>query len=275
LQRCAERLIASRPVWWRLVVMPLVPALLAADVPEPAPELTSLELAEELTNPFADLINVPINQNPDFGLGQADGWRYTLTLQPVIPIHLADDWNIISRTVAPVIYLDADGPASFGLGDIAQSFFISPSHARHFGWVWGAGPIVVLPTATDDRFGNERWLLGPTVGLLNRHGPWTVGALTNHTWSVSAGGAAVSATFLQPFIDYTTRSSTTLSLNTESTYDWTGKQWTIPVHLVVRQLFNFDGQKVSVALGGRYYFEAPASGPEWGLRLGITLLFPG
>ena len=258
-------------------MLPLLPVLLGADEPEKAAELSSRELAEELTNPFADLINVPINQNPDFGLGPDEGWRYTLTLQPVIPVHLAREWNIISRTVAPVIYLDAGGQASFGLGDIAQSFFLSPTHSRHFGWVWGAGPIVVLPTATDDRFGNERWLVGPTVGLLNRLGQWTIGALTNHTWSVTRRDDSpdVSATFLQPFIDYTTPSSTTLSLNTESTYDWTGEQWTVPVHLVVRQLLDFDSHKVSVALGGRYYFEAPTNGPEWGLRLGITLVFPG
>jgi len=251
----------------------VVSVLLGALGSTSPPPLSALELAEELTNPFADLINVPINQNPDFGLGEDNGWRYTLTLQPVIPIHLDESWNIISRTVAPLIYLDAGGERTFGLGDIAQSFFLSPTRANQLGWVWGAGPIVVLPTASTDRWGNDHWLLGPTVGLLTRSGSWTIGALTNHTWSLSESGN-VSATFLQPFIDYTTASSTTLSLNTESTYDWTGKQWTVPVHLVVRQLFSFDSQQVSVALGLRYYFEAPNDGPAWGLRLGITLLFP-
>jgi hypothetical protein len=257
-------------------MLSLLPVLLIAVALAPEASLTSLELAEQLTNPFADLINVPINQNPDFGLGEDNGWRYTLTLQPVIPINLGKSWNIISRTVAPMIYLDAGGQGTLGLGDVAQSFFLSPTHASQLGWFWGAGPIVVLPTSTTDQWGNDRWLLGPTVGLLNRLGPWTIGALTNHTWSLTEHDEReeVSATFLQPFIDYTMPSRTTLSLNTESTYDWTAKQWTVPVHLVVRQLLNFDSHQVSVALGVRYYVEAPKDGPAWGLRLGITLLFP-
>src|SRR5690349_16945488 len=116
---------------------PVVSVLLGAlETAAPAP-LTALELAEELTNPFADMINVPINQNPDFGLGEDNGWRYTLTLQPVIPIHLDESWNIISRTVAPLIYLDTNGQRTFGLGDIAQSFFLSPTLANGLGWVWG------------------------------------------------------------------------------------------------------------------------------------------
>lgn len=252
---------------------PVVALLLGAASTGSATPLTGVELAEQLTNPFADLINVPINQNPDFGLGEDNGWRYTLTLQPVVPIHLDETWNIISRTVAPLIYLDTEGQSTFGLGDIAQSFFLSPTLANGLGWVWGAGPIVVLPTATTDRWGYHHWLMGPTVGLLNRLGHWTIGALTNHTWSLSES-ENVSATFLQPFVDYTTNSKTTLSVNTESTYDWTGKQWTVPVHLVVRQLFEMENQNVSVALGVRYYFAAPDTGPAWGLRLGITLLFP-
>ncbi|MGH8731556.1 MAG: transporter, partial [Burkholderiales bacterium] len=221
-------------------------------------------------------INVPINQNPDFGIGPDHGWRYTLTLQPVIPIHLSNDWNIISRTVVPAIYQDSGGGSDFGLGDIAQSFFLSHTHPTDEGWFWGAGPIFVLPTATNARFGAEQWAMGPTVGLLKRSGPWTIGALTNHTWSLSGheGRSNVNATFLQPFIDYTFESRTTLSLNTESTYDWTQRQWIVPVHFVVRQLFDIGGQQVSVGLGARYYAETPAGGPQWGLRLGVTFVFP-
>jgi hypothetical protein len=95
-------------------------------------------------------------------------------------------------------------------------------------------------------------------------------------WSLDGhdGKSDVNSTFLQPFIDYTMDSKTTFSVNTESTYDWTNRQWTTPIHFVVRQLFNIGGQEVSVALGVRYYAMAPDGGPQWGVRLGVTLLFP-
>jgi hypothetical protein len=239
-------------------------------------EDSALTTAKKLTNPFSDVINLPINQNPDFGLGADDGWRYTVTVQPVIPFPLDGEWNLITRTVAPLIYQDSGGAADFGLGDIAQSFFLSPTHASEEGWFWGLGPILLLPTATVDSFGAKQWGLGPTLGLLTRAGPWTVGALTNHIFSLGGheGKSDVNTTFLQPFVDYTTKSSTTLSLNTESIYDWTNEQWTAPIHLVVRQLFDFLGQRVTVALGGRYYVAAPEGGPEWGVRLGVTFIFP-
>lgn len=250
----------------------LAPAFVAAVV---RAEDSSLTLAKKLTNPFSDVVNLPINQNPDFGIAD-DGWRYTVTVQPVIPFRLNHEWHLISRTVAPVIYQDSGGSDDFGLGDIAQSFFISPTHASEEGWFWGIGPIFSLPTATQDRFGTEQWGIGPTMGLLIRSGPWTLGALLNHIHSIQGHDAQsdVNTTFLQPFVDYTARSKTTLSLNTESIYDWTSEQWTAPIHLVVRQLFDLSDQRVSVALGGRYYLDKPEGGPQWGIRLGVTFIFP-
>jgi hypothetical protein len=260
---------------WMKILLPATVFTVIAS-PTLAAEDASLELAEKLTNPFADLITIPINQNPDFEIGPDKGWRYTVTLQPVIPIHLNPNWNIISRTVIPAIYQDSGGKSDFGLGDIAQSLFLSPTNATDSGWCWGVGPIFLLPTATEERFGADQWGIGPTLGLLKRSGQWTIGALTNHIWSLGStqGHTNVNATFLQPFIDYTMKSKTTFSVNTESTYDWTNEQWTVPFNFVVRQLFNIGGQEVSVALGMRYYAETPAGGPKWGVRLGVTLLFP-
>jgi hypothetical protein len=254
-----------------LPLLVLAPAFIAT--PAEA-EDSPLTLAKKLTNPFSDVVNVPINQNPDFGLGADDGWRYTITAQPVIPFRLDDAWHLISRTVAPVIYQDSDGTDDGGLGDIAQSLFLSPTHASETGWFWGLGPIFLLPTATVDRFGADRWGLGPTLGLLTRAGPWTIGALTNHIHYFEAheGQGDLNTTFLQPFIDYTTDSKTTLSINTESTYDWTNTQWTVPINLVVRQLFELFEERVSIALGGRYYVAKPAGGPDWGIRLGVTFI---
>jgi len=235
-----------------------------------------LDLAKELTNPFADIYNIPINQNPDFEMGPDErGWRYILTAQPVLPIHLNEDWNILSRTILPFIYQDVGGEVNSGLGDTTEALYFSPRSRTPKGWSWGLGPIFLLPTATKDALGQEKWGAGPALGLLNQVGPWTFGMLANSIWSFAGSGQErVQTSFFQPFLDYTFDSKTTLSINTESTYDWIHHQWTVPIHFVVRQLFEFGDERVSVALGFRYYADAPPGGPEWGLRLGITIVLP-
>ena len=84
------------------------------------------KLAMELNNPVAALISIPLQSNWDFGIGPNDAYRYTLKVQPVIPIKVNEDWNIISRTIVPVI--DAESPAPgikdvSGLGSHHSEFF--------------------------------------------------------------------------------------------------------------------------------------------------------
>ena len=95
---------------------------------------------------------------------------------------------------------------------------------------------------------------------------WTYGILANHVWSVAGpnGRANISATFLQPFLSYTTKTYTTFGLNTESTYDWQQHQWTVPLNATVSQLVKIGGQPISFGIGGRYYADKPAGGPDWG-----------
>ncbi|MBI5040589.1 MAG: transporter, partial [Gammaproteobacteria bacterium] len=112
--------------------------------------------------------------------------------------------------------------------------------------------------------------------VLKQENGWTYGALANHIWSVAGDDsrADVNATFLQPFISYTTKTYTTFSLNTESTYDWDAEQWTVPINAMASQLVKFGTQPVSFAVGYRNYVEAPAGGPDWGVRFVVTFLFP-
>lgn len=250
--------------------------LAAQEAVAPSVQESPLELARELTNPFADIYHIPLNQNPDFGIGPDDDqWSWTLTIQPVLPIHLNEEWNLLSRTILPVIYRDFGDREELGLGDTTQTFYLSPRRATTGGWVWGFGPIFLLPIATEDEFGKDKWGAGPALGLLNRAGPWTVGLLANSIWSFAGSGdERVQTSFLQPFIDYTFDSMTTLSLNTESTYDWENREWSVPIHLVVRQLFAFGDRRITVGLGGRYYADGPDDGPEWGLRLSVIIVLP-
>ncbi len=237
------------------------------------------ELAKKLQNPVASLISVPIQNNWDFGIGSANAMRYTANIQPVIPFSLTKDWNLITRTIVPVIYAEspvASGDDTGGLGDILQSFFFSPSAPTSRGWIWGAGPVLLYPSATDEALGAEKWGAGPTAVLLRQESGWTYGLLANHVWSFAGTHSRtdVNATFLQPFITYTTKTYTTFGLNTESTYDWVNSQWTVPINLTVAQLLKLGGQPIQFQVGGRYYAERPADGPDWGLRFSVTLLFP-
>ena len=237
------------------------------------------ELAKKLANPVASLISVPFQLNPDVNLGPDDaGERRTLNIQPVIPTALNDDWNLISRIITPVVFVDDIFPGSgseFGLGDMTPSFFFSPHKPTKSGIVWGAGPVFLLPTATDDLLGADQWGLGPTIVVLRQSGPWTVGALANHIERVAGDDrvADISNSFVQPFLSYAFPSGLSYTANTESTYDWTGEQWTVPINLSASAITKMGTQLMSLAGGIRYYAEAPEGGPEWGVRVQLTLLF--
>jgi len=236
-----------------------------------------VELAKELVNPVADLISVPLQNNWDFGIGPEEAMRYTLNVQPVTPFHLSPDWNLIVRTIMPIIH--AEAPAKglddrTGLGDILQSFFFSPKKPTSGGWLWGAGPVILYPSGTDG-LSAHKWAAGPTAVMLKQQSGWTLGMLANHIWSFDGGGEQdISATFLQPFLAFTTKTATTLSLTSESTYDWEGEQWTVPINLSVSQLLKIGGLPLSPQAGVRVYAERPDGGPDWGLRFAVTFLLP-
>jgi len=252
--------------------------LLLPALPDPAPAADSdAELAKKTQNPVASLISVPLQNNWDFGIGPADAMKYTLNIQPVIPVSITKDTNLIIRTIVPVIYQEATvagGDSHSGLGDTTQSFFISPVKPVD-GWIVGAGPDFLYPTGAQ-ALGTEKWGAGPTAVVLKQESGWTYGILANHLWSFAgpSGRQDVNATFLQPFAGYTTKTYTTLTLNTESTYDWVNRQWTVPINLMLNQLLKIAGQPISLQAGYRYYADAPDGGPDWGLRFTVSLLFP-
>ncbi len=242
---------------------------------------SSEEMAKKLANPIASLISVPFQFNYDSDIGVLDnGDRSLLNFQPVIPISLNDEWNIISRTILPLVDQSDVFPGAgsqSGVGDVLQSIFFSPKQPTKSGWVWGAGPVFLLPTASNDLLGAEKWGLGPNVVVLRQNGPWTSGALFNHIWSVAGDDdrAAISSSFLQPFLSYTTPGAITFGLNTESSYDWKSNQWAVPINVTVTRVTKLGGQLVSFGGGVRYWAESTDGGPEGlGVRLLFTLLFP-
>jgi hypothetical protein len=260
------------------VIAAVALALFRSAVAQEASPADHADLAKQLANPVASLISVPFQGNWDFGIGVNDAARFTLNFQPVIPISLNDDVNLIVRTILPII--DAESPApgvddASGLGDTTQSFFFSPKEPVG-GWILAAGPVILWPTATDDLLGTEKWGLGPTALALRQDGPWTVGLLANHIWSVGgdSGRDDVNSTFIQPFVSYITSTKTTFTLNMENSYDWEYEQWNVPLNLIVSQLLKIGSQPVQLFAGGRIYLDKPTGGPDWGLRAGLILLFP-
>jgi hypothetical protein len=241
---------------------------------------SAADIAKKLNNPIAALISVPFQLNYDQDIGPGDkGERYLMNLQPVIPMSLSEDWNLISRTILPLIDLKDVPPGNdeSGLGDTTQSFFFSPKALTAGGWTWGAGPVILAPTATDDVLGTEKWGAGPTAVALRQANGWTIGALVNHVWSFAGDGdrSDVDSTFMQPFIAFTTSKHATFALNTESTYDWEADKWSVPINAMFTQVFHLGGQAMSLQAGIRYWADAPDSGAEgWGARLTYTLVFP-
>lgn len=255
-------------------LMTFTPAVIAQD--------DQAELAKKTQNPIAAMISLPIQLNYDDDIGADDaGSRYTLNIQPVIPFSLNEDWNLISRTIVPLIdqedVLPGGGGDASGLGDVVQSLFFSPKQPTSSGWIWGAGPVFLLPTASDDLLGAEKWGIGPTAVALKQESGWTYGGLFNHIWSVAGDDARndINSTFLQPFVAYTTKTFTTFGGNMEATYDWKAEQWSIPLHLMATQLLKIGEQPISLQVAVRHWLDSSPNGPEGTTyRLALTFLFP-
>jgi hypothetical protein len=253
-------------------------AMCLASVTAPVVAQDGSDLARQLSNPVANLISVPLQFNLDSGFGTTDADRLLLNVQPVIPFGISADWNIISRTIVPVVAIDPLFPgatSTSGIGDIVQSFFLSPSEPTASGLIWGAGPVILAPTATQDGLGAGVWGLGPTAVALRQQGGLTIGGLANHIWSLDPDDTQISATFLQPFVSITTPTATSYGGNIEASYDWLSDQWTASANVTAGQLVSFGGAPLQLTGGLRYWLASPAGGPDGlGVRFVVTFLFP-
>jgi hypothetical protein len=245
-----------------------------------AAQPTPQELAKQLANPVASLVSVPFQNNWDFNVGPAEDTRYLLNFQPVMPFSLNEKWNLIGRVIVPIMSqppLATGADAEFGLGDFVVSGFFSPKKTEPF--IWGVGPVFLLPISANPSLGTEKWGVGPTFVVLKQSGKVTFGGLANHIWSFEGDEtrADVNQTFLQPFFSYTPPSGITLSLSSEMTANWeapSGDEWTVPLTFQVSKVTKLGKRPVNLGIGAGPYLEAPGDQPSWRLRLLMVLIYP-
>ena len=220
-------------------------------------------LARQKLNPLAYGINLPVTLS--FGVGPHRDPQPTLTLQPRIPLGLTEDWRLVTRSNVSIIHMP-EPEETTGLGDIDVSLFLTP--ARTGTWVFGAGPILQFPTATDTALGTGKWSAGPTAALVYVGGPWVNGILMSHLWSFAGpdSRAAVSLTQIEAQVSYSFPDDWYIDTNPTISYDWNaprGERWLIPIGVDVGRAFKIGSQAMSLQLGAYYNVKKPASATEW------------
>jgi hypothetical protein len=251
-------------------------ALLAAVVSNGYGQDSSTELAKKTQNPVSDLISVPFQNNFNFGVGPEDKMQYLLNIQPVLPQRITGRWNWIHRVIIPVIG-QPEPVGKFGLGDIQYQGFLSPAKPGKL--IWGVGPVLSVPSATDDRLGTEKWSAGGGVLALRMDGPWVYGALANNIWSFAGNNDRddVNQMLFQPFINYNLGKGLAIGTSPIITANWeapSGQKWIVPLGAQVMQIIPIAKVPVNFLLGAYYNVERPDDGPDWSIRFQIALLFP-
>jgi len=237
------------------------------------------DLAKAAQNPVANMISLPLQNNVNTGIGPDNETQNILNIQPVWPVTLNTDWNLITRTIIPVIsqpnIYTGDGRED-GLGDINFTAFFSPAKASAV--IWGVGPTFVLPTATDDALGADKWSVGASAVVLAMPGKWVVGSLFSNIWSVDGSGANdVNFFTWQYFINYNLANGWYLTTAPIITANWeadSDNTWTVPFGGGAGKIFRIGKQPVNAQISAYYNVEAPVNGPEWQYRFQLQFLFP-
>lgn len=242
----------------------------------------SSDIAKAAQNPIAHMISVPFENDfyPHTGIDKED--EYVLEIKPVVPIALSKDWNLITRTIIPVIQTPDLAPGingTSGLGDIQESLFFSPTKAGPGGIIWGAGPVISAPTATEKIYGTGKMSMGPTLVVLKSQGHWLYGSLAQNLWSVETGPRnrpAVNQMLLQPFVNYNLPHKWYLTSSPIVTANWkvdTGR-WVVPIGGGVGKIVRFGKLPVNAYAQVFRNVERPDGTTSWSARFQMQFLFP-
>ena len=240
-------------------------------------------LAKAAQNPIASLISLPFQNNTNFGIGPDDKTENVLNIQPVWPFSIGENWNLITRTIVPVISQPGSLPGESrenGLGDVSFTGFFSPKKSG--AWTWGVGPVIEAPTATDDRLGFDHWRAGISFVGLSMPGNWVFGALVANKWSVGShsGEPDINAMLIQPFINYNIPNGSGVYFTSAPiiTANWeaedSGDRWTIPLGGGLGKVFKVGRRPLNTQVQAFYNVVKPDQAADWQLRLQLQLLFP-
>lgn len=237
-------------------------------------------LARKAQNPVADMISVPFQNNFNFNTGPDNQVQWILNVQPVIPIHISEEWNIITRTIMPIINQPSPAPgidSEFGLGDIQFTSFFSPAKPGKL--IWGVGPVFQFPTATDDILGQGKWCAGPSAVVLTMQGHWVYGGLINQMWSFAGDDdrPEVSQMLFQPFVNYNLPKGWYLTSSPIITANWkadSDNTWTLPLGGGVGKIARIGHLPVNIQLATYWNVIHPDNAGNWQLRFQVQLLFP-
>ena len=242
------------------------------------------ELAKSVQNPLADILILSIQNNTNFNFGPQEKTQNVLNIQPVYPVNLNDDWNLLTRTIVPVISQPGLVPGQErknGIGDVQFSALFAPVETTSGGWLWGAGVITQLDTATNDRLGSGKWGLGPTALALKIADEWVYGALVNNIWDVAGDDdrADLNQMLIQPFINYNfpNKPGRYLTFSPIITANWeasSGNKWTLPLGLGIGQIVKLGEVPVNLQASAYYNVEKPQFASDWQLRLQVSFLLP-
>ena len=261
--------------------MTVLCTVLAAGAVQASGDADTEKLAKETQNPVANLISVPFQNDFNFGAGPDRDMIWIMNVQPVIPVPLNADWNLITRTIVPIVNVPGllpDEVGSFGMGDVNPSVFLSP--AAESGFVWGVGATTTLPTASLNTLGSGQWSMGPTAVGLYMKGPWVVGALANQQWSITGwSDTKVNQLLIQPFLNYNLPDGWYLTSAPIITGNFSasgGNQWTVPLGAGIGKLWRIGkvGLPLNTQLVPFYNVVTPDFGPDWQLRFQFQFLFP-
>jgi len=239
------------------------------------------DLAKLVQNPIATVISVPFQNNLTFGTGPDHDPQDVMNIQPVLPLRLNDDWNVITRTIVPVIYeppLSLGGASFGGIGDISLALYFSPSRTST-SLIWGIGPAFIFPSANHEVLGQGKFSAGISAVALSIQGPWLVGMLVTQVASVSGVSyrGPVSQMLIQPFINYNFPHGWYLTSSPIITANWkasSSQQWTLPVGAGGGRAFRLGRQAMNAQLQAFDDVEHPRGGGNWTFRIQFQLLFP-
>jgi hypothetical protein len=243
-------------------------------------------LQAAVQNPVGALISLPFQFRFDYGA--PNGEASFLNIMPVMPVTVGD-WNLINRLIIPLIDSPGEvtglphipnpiaGDGATGLGDINYSLFLSPAKPGKI--IWGLGPSIMLPTATDAQLGSEKWSAGATAVLLAQPNPWSLGILVRHLWSFAGDDdrSDVNQSLIEPFINYNLDKGWYLLTDLVITANWesdSNNRWTVPIGGGFGKLVNIGGQPINLRTEAYYNVEKPDNAPEWLWGFTIQFLFP-